>query len=914
MATSVIPHSNGYISTDQEKLAEYSKLIRLRNDVAANSNQSHKVGRKLVDSGNALSATGTLSATSPPQPTNGYHKPLGSSKSTSTSPAYLHAPDPPSNPFQQKPPSVQQVPTTIPGPSNIDPIFLTKSDILVRAERRQRIERALEEQLHQKKHRRFLDQETLPDFNVAEVLKRAQELVKPFKLHDKSHTNGTASSSDSFDENTFYSSQMNESTTTEEVAESSEWRPQRVCSYTKKGQRCINGRDCKYSHDPAMMRKHEADGSQAMDLDSVDADEQTSLRQNDPISQHTAANSSRLHSPAQENPSTAALVLTEKERIMQERIAQLEAELRHSKAGKIGQQNDTARQNPKETHDSQEESAYSPPPPDEFGRHAGLREPEKPRPSRINRQQPAHGQSAREYGRLFENPPSPVPNNMRVIRNHITSPVAPQPARVSPLAMAKVPQVSQIQRDHGESRRPSRASNLENLSAGQSPNIIQQPPSSKKRRRAYDSGDELRIVAPRRDISSPVVRIKEEPMSPPPFATSGSGLRQVQQRPDSSRPLYVDAAVPQYREEEPVFQQARVVDRHVYSHGIEDRAPLTPTVRRVISQNDQHYIANEEQDLRRVVSARHVRAPMSPAPYAVQHSAPQSRTTRAVSQVYLSPTGQSAAQLHRASVQPHPVAHVPHDRSPSPPLSRVPQSPPGRQPLTMAPPPRRIIIDQYGNRFLEAPVHVERQVSVAPGPRGTAYEPRYEQVTSRSASVRQPQLVSVDEGHYVRRAPSTVPYEYARGPRIRQVVGPQGDVYEDDQYVPRDDGSHVAEYAGNRQTRHYEEAPVPQERIVRMQSVRPVERQYEVARENVTRVQSVRPQPRIVSLGEKPVRQISVRPENGSVRQMSYAVEDRPRYQYAGQGQDRSFVEEVQDDVGLYEAPGSGGRRIIQRM
>ena len=914
MATSVVPHSNGYIPTDQEMLAEYNKLIRLRNDVAANSNQSHNVVRKLVDSGNALSAAGTLSATSPTQPTNGYHKPTGPKNLTSASPAYSHAPDPPSNHFQQKSPKVQQVPATIPGPSNIDPIFLTKSDILVRAERRQRIERVLEEQLHQKKHRRFLDQETLPDFNVAEVLKRAQELVKPFKLHDKSHTNGTASSSDSFDENTFYSSQMNESTTTEEAAESSVWRPQQVCSYTKKGQRCINGRDCKYSHDPAMMRKHEADGSQAMDLDSADADEQTSLRQNDPLSLGAAADTSRQHSPARENASTAALVLTEKERIMQERIAQLEAELRNSKAEKTGQQNDAARQNPKETHDSQEESAYSPPPPDEFGRHAGLREPEKARASRINRPQPSQGQSGHEYGRHFENPPSPVPNNMRVIRNHITSPVAPQPARVSPLATAKVPQVSQIRRDNGESRRPSRASNFENLSGGQSPNIIQQPPNPKKRRRAYDSGDEIRVVAPRRDISSPAIRIKEEPMSPPPFATSDSGLRQVQQRPHSTRQLYIEPTGPQYREEEPVFQQARVVDRHGNGPGMEDRAPLTPTTRRVISQNGQHYIANEEQDLRRVVSARHVRAPMSPAPYAVQHSAPQPRATRAVSQVYLSPTGQGAAQLHRASVQPRAVAHVPNDRSPSPPLSRMPQSSPGRQPLTMAPPPRRIIIDQYGNRFLEAPVHVERQVSVAPGPRGTAYETRYEEMTPRGVGVRQSQLVSVDEGHYVRRAPSIVPYEYPRGPRIRQVVGPQGDVYEEDQYVARDDPSHVAEYAGTRQTRRYEEAPVPQERIVRMQSVRPVERQYELAREHPTRVQSVRPQPRIVNLGEKPVRQVSVRPENGPVRQMSFAAEDRLRYQYSGQGQDRGFVEEVQDDGGLYEAPGSGGRRVIQRL
>lgn len=201
------------------------------------------------------------------------------------------------------------------------------------------------------------------------------------------------------------------------------------------------------------------------------------------------------------------------------------------------------------------------------------------------------------------------------------------------------------------------------------------------------------------------------------------------------------------------------------------------------------------------------------------------------------------------------------------------------------------------------------------------------------------------------------------------MVDPRSDLYEEEPYATRSNGPRVAEYPDTRPVaryeeipardarivrmqsvrpterqydeapgsderisrmqsvrppaveRQYQEAPGPGERIVRMQSVRPVERQYEAPRERITRVQSVRPeQPRIIRLGETQEpgrhagRQVSMIPDTGDLRPVSYAVQEQSRYQYAPQSQSRGYIEELQDDGGLYEAPGSGGRRVMQRM
>lgn len=920
MMASAVADRNGFSFTEKEELDEYEKLIKLRNDVFGNKNPSPKLPRQ-SGVGNPLSDSGSLPLppVSSSQMTNGIHPTSQVSTTVSSRAANPHVDKPLSNPLRPRSPNNQKVLTPAPGSSGIDPIFLTKSDVLVRAEiqqKRQRIERALEEQIHQRKKQKMFDQEALPDFNATEVLKKAQERVKPTKIHESSRANGAASSSDSFDEKTLYSSQV-ESSTTEEADESHKWRPRRICNFFLKGEHCPYGDACTFSHDPKLKHKLEADGSQAVNLDSVNADEQTSPRPRK-SSAHASTNRPKPHPPMKE--STAAAPMSQSEqRKLQERIAHLEAELANkSKNEQQARPDATVRQHAKEMNESQEDSAYSPPGPDEFGRDVGLREVDTRQPATKRRPPPAQPQpAAREFDVRDGRSPSPLPNNVRVVRNHIMSPVAPQPSRVSPLAVAKVPQVSQVQRSHGENRRLSRASNTEITKTGPSPQASIQPLSSKKRRRGADPQENTRNVVPRRKLVSPVVRIKDEPISPPPFGDAVE-IRHIRPRQEAPRQLYVDAAAPQYRDQEPIIYQPRVGERPVYSQPPDERRPLTPLARRVISRNGQRYVANEEPDLRRVVSARQVRAPMSPAAHPVQYSAPHLRTTRPASQVNISPTAQPMHQQYRASVQPGSTTYISNDRSPSPPSRRMQASPFGRNQIAMAPPPRRIMIDQWGRECIEVPVNTGRQVSVAPVASRSEYDPRYEQSAPRS--VRPPQLVSVnDEGQYVRRipSPSSQPFfEYPLHRNTQVVESNSRSVPYADSYVARNESTHPVEYPEARLAARYADAPEAREGMIRMPSARPVERQYEVSREEVRRMHSVRPQqPRIVQLGERSEArpQVSVFADDGPMRPVSYAAEERPRYQYATQGQDRGYVEEMTDDGGIYEAPGSVDRRQLLR-
>ena len=926
MGAVAVAEGNGTKFTEQEMIAEYRKLIKLRDDVFANKHPVLKLSKRPANLGKSSSATGqSISAvsSSPPVP-NGIHKPSFTADSQPTQHFSTHTPNHLSNPVLPNsvlpnPSNARKIPTPASAPSGIDPIFLTKSDVLVRAEiqqKRQRIERMLEEQqLHQKRlitSKKTSDQEISLSFDVTEILRKAQELVKPVKIHQNTRANEGPSSSDSFDENTYYSSQMNESTTTEEVDESGKWRPHRICRFFLKGETCRYGDNCTFSHDPALKQKLEADGSQAMDLDSVNADEQISSRPTDPP-KHVLRSEMLPQPPAKE-------VSTESQR-----VAELEEQLRIAKSQLQGYSEAQASSHAKETHESQEEPAYSPPGPDEFGRDVGLREHEVRKSVFHPTQRPTTNLQAtgRERPKRNEHLPSPSTNDVRVVRNHITSPIAPQPARVSPLAVAKVPQIAQIQRNHGESRRPSRASNADEMTSGQSPKASSQPVSSRKRRRGPDSGEQVRNVIPRRDVSSPEVRVKEEPTSPPLFNDS-SEIRRLRQRQEPSRTLYVDTGAPQYRDFEPVLYHPRPLDLPPQAIAPDDRRPLTPLARRVITRNGQHYFANEEPDLRRVVSARQVRAPASPAPYSAQYSAPQARATRAVSQVYISPTGRGAPIHYRSSVQPQSATFVAHDRSPSPPR-RTQQSPVEPAPIAMAPPPRRIMVDQWGQRFMEAPISAERQASAAPILRRSEIDPHYEPVVAHGRSVRQPQFVSVnEESRYVQRVPSPMSpglYEYPPPERVRHPVHRRSGYYDADPYATRVEGTKVAPHSETRSASHYDKAVGPREGVVRMQSVRPTERNYELPREHIPRVQSVRPQqPRIVNLGERQEargqgsRQVSVLGDDGAIHQVSYAMDDRPRYQYNNPVQERGgFVEEMQNVGGMYEVPGESlNRRAVQ--
>ena len=98
--------------------------------------------------------------------------------------------------------------------SGIDPVLLTKSEDLIRAEmqlKRQRIERQLKDTADQRRHIPFFknQEDMAPLIGLTETFEKALELVKPVSGL-KPPANTQTAANDSFDENSYYSSQAND--------------------------------------------------------------------------------------------------------------------------------------------------------------------------------------------------------------------------------------------------------------------------------------------------------------------------------------------------------------------------------------------------------------------------------------------------------------------------------------------------------------------------------------------------------------------------------------------------------------------------------------------------------------------------------------------------------------------------------
>lgn len=814
--------------------------------------------------------------------------------------------------------NTQRVSTPASSSSGLDPIFLTKSEVLLKAElqqKRQRLERTVEEQCDQSRviwrHNQF-DQEALPNFNVSQVLKEAQQIVKPINLIENNGTNRTASSSDSFDDNTFYSSQMNDSTTTEEADELGKMRSDKASKYSLDG-RGPEGDTPVSTHEVAPKRRIETNGAVAMDINSVDADQQAHSQPSNTVP--AAPTNHDSHSaPASELDRISTL----------NHIEQLEAQLATLKAQQARRLPNVGKNHPGDAPSAHDEPAYSPPDAGDVVtvRQSGrdeIREPGKGKVQKLGEgRAPVTVESqSREYIRRDPIPQSPLPSEVRVIRNHITSPAAPQPARVSPLAVARVPQlhqgpVHQGQRVFSDSNHPFQGSGLEASSGRQSPRNPLQPLNTRKRRRDIEIHERVRNVAAR--LSSPEIQIKREPLSPPPHAEP-SETWQPRRRQDATRPIYIEMDSPRYQVQEPIIYQPRSAAQAPQRYlAADERQPLTPIGHRVVSRNGQ-IGAHEEQDLRRVVSARQLRIPRSPIE---QYAPSQSTSARAASQTYLPQSDNATSLQPRASVQPLPSSRADRNQSLSP-LPRF--SSPMLKPMAMLPPARRIVVDQYGQRY-EDQIHSDRQGSSIPLGRPSEYVPRYEQLVPRSPTVREPQVVNVyDERRYVRRAPSPHSSHYVEY-HPRRVFDRESDhVYSEEVYLPRNDVVRAVEYSEPRSAGRYEEIIRPRVGELRTQSVRPAGvALYEEPREPIVRIQSVRPDDDgIVNLENRreipsqASRQVSVRAPDTFSRPVTYTGGELPKYRYMTDGQERRYVDEVADEV-VYDGTRSSGIRPLQRL
>ena len=915
---------NGVKLTNGEinNTTEYERILILREDIFAGKHPRLKVPAIQLDAGPSKYPNNSPSALPSSQLQNGVHTPPKTTQlqATHTKPSEstdAHLPVPNSNSLNSRPANTMSLPAPVSRPTAINPIFLTKSEVLVKAElrqKRQRIQRDLEEQLNQTKvvsRMKSYQQDAAPDFDVTEVLRKAQEIVKPFRPVESNAANRTASSSDSFDENTFYSSQMNESTT-EEAEESTKPRSNKVCKYHMDGH-CRFGDDCTFSHGVAVKPNMTADVSQPINVDGVNADEQATLQP------HGSSHQSQTN--GHDDASSKSHL---------SRIAELEEQIRmlKSQQGENGPEKVT-NSNPSKHRKILEEQPYSPP--DVGGisvsQHAGRDEPsDRARGQRKDSVEPPRisgnvQPSSREYGRQHQRSHSPL-NEVRVIRNHITSPVAPQPARVSPLAVTKVSQIPQGMDILQDNDRPSQGSAREVGTAGQSPHVFSQPAGTRKRRREADSYDKARHVLARREVISPEIHIKPEPVSPPLYSVP-SEILPPRRRQAVSRPIYVDSDSARQGDRQPaVYQPSSSVDRIPQPYALDERRPLTPLARRIISRNGHRFDAYEEQDLRRVVSARQLRARSPPEHYVV----PQPSSARAASHVYIPQAGQVLGRQPRTSVQPLSISHADHDRSFSP-LPRSNISPTGLRPVAMAP-PRRIVIDQYGQKYYEAPSVSDRQTSVIPLVRANEFVSRYEPHLSRSTSIRDPPALEVyDERQYRRRAPSPISthfVEYHSDPKPRQIFdGETGQIYGEEAYVPRTNDIRMIDQPESRLLDHqFDDTGRPRENFPRTQSVRPTGGgQFEDSHGRISRVQSVRPeQERIIDLERRSEippytsRPVSIRDDETFMQTSRGGGVERPKYQYTPEVQERRYVEEFRNGDVVFEAPPNVGRRPVERL
>lgn len=554
--------------------AEYDKIIALHDDIVAGRHPRLKITKK-------IRSLPTPSPLPVPSNTNGVSKP-----STVVPPPSLngHATSANSQVAPVLKSAAQQASSSAPVASDFDPILLTKGPALVREEmarKRRSIEQHLRDQCTHKKRfsrQKLLEEERLPDFDVTQVLERAHGIVKPIRFADGKNANRLASTSDSFDENDYYSSQMNSWTT-----------------------------DASPKRQPS-SKEDDASYAQPMDIDTVDANEQACSRIQ-PLSE----------SAVKEKGETAA---------QSARIAELEEQLRL-----MIEKNKAVHRvaTPPREEGLLEEPEYSPP--DAPVAHNVQRQSSvssidhdqsrETAPRRSSR--PLQPQSREYAAARNESAPSPVQNDMRIVRNHITSPLAPQPARVSPLAMAKAPPGSQMRETQQNEARGLRGAGPEKMGRN-SPNQPLQPLTSRKRRRGKGSGEMGRNVVARRENNSPEVRIKEEPVSPQPRPIALEAWRPPRTE-EVRRPVYVDTVSPQRRAADHPAAGPRRSERLPQQTFAGDTGrPLTPVERRN-AQYAQLIEINDEPDLRRVVSTRQVSFLFRCNPLIHIFNAPQLRCT-----------------------------------------------------------------------------------------------------------------------------------------------------------------------------------------------------------------------------------------------------------------------------------------------
>jgi hypothetical protein len=711
--------------------------------------------------------------------------------------------------------------------AEINPILLEKSDDLIKAEiqlQRVRLERALREQVEQRRlslKASAQTSESLPDFDISEVLSKALAIVHPSAATVAEQPVGdNTSASDSFDENTFYSSQHDtpeQSISSQELRERGETSA-RVIAMT--ATHSVN----------SIMNKDHYEPSNEVITD-------VSLSKNVPSAEQELAHQP---SPMLQHPKLGASYLTSSPGL---KMTATDTAPQGQTDGAYDE--DIARAAGGSVHPVQEAtvSTYS---------NMISERSSKALEYRTDFSTAQTGASLkRKFAETDSSTSAEIPEPA-IIRNLEDVPtLAPQPARVSPLATARAPPVigqSMI----ADEATPAQVTALRKPSAASSPesspkeNKASDKKKSKKKKRKSSGKQPGTADAP----DSPY--IKPEPRSPSPFAVAPLPRPLQRQRQTVPQGPELNYDEPRYEvpREEPreLAVNSRYKDhrpRSVHDRTDDERLYEPPEAELYGYQR----VGRDGKQYNRVVSQEVYRAPTSPMMSAGPYSSHEPRTIRAASHAITDRYGQEALRYAK-DIPPRATIRLHADRE----RSRSPTMRDRRSPVLMAPPrlpAARIVVDEYGQQYYApAPVPVSSRRSVAPANRHGDEDLIYERTSVRPIARTVPDLY--DEDRVIYRRPSP-PLTTPR--RVISEADPDVDYrsYRQREYSsrpvvlapPSEEYVRIREPLETRQSDYALEAPAGYASLgyaPRARSVRPEVLRDDAPREYVARVQSVRPE------------------------------------------------------------------------
>lgn len=666
--------------------------------------------------------------------------------------------------------------------TQIDPLLLTKSDELIKAEfhlRRQRLEKALKEEIETHRIANKAQEQAAGDLDLSDILAKALTLVQASAppLIEADLAANASVSSDSFDENSFYSSQH----------DTPEPSPQPQAQSFTAG---INAPDVS----SAQTQSHVPEPKSTQDQTLVPS---PFLARAEPP--HLMSGAQQTGNGTYSGPNVSPPDLSNAH------------DSRYSPTYDI----DTASLGQRPGADELHAQVIS-------SNGSGAT-------SRSGKSGDADLERRADYNSLQA--PVPLPTSQYsfgepLVRAHNLSPYAPQPSHVSPLALAHQqsavePDVSILQ----VAPAPVAALRLEQGN-GTSP---ESSPQGGKANKKKGKKKNKRKAADARAADRPVSPfIKPEPRSPSPLTSPQFERPQKRQRAlrSSQHALEYDNS----RSTQPVVIEDVPVPPREYESVYN---PYIPEVRYSAVPGSQRIERSVYEERRPEEHVQYIRRAQSPT-YASPFAAGEVRSMRSATYsmaepLYREPT--SFQREGRMSVRPAP------DRA----RSRSPIMVEARQSVMAPPrPPTRIFRDEYGREYMEPPrppPSVSRY-SVAPPSRPAEADVIYEQPPTRAATrMPGPDTFERDGVLYRRASPQ---------PTARRVITqPEYGAPEYREYRQREYSAHPApalaapqEFVQYRGESRPQQEFVPEFSSYRASTVRPTE---QVRYEYPARVASVRP-------------------------------------------------------------------------